>query len=103
MRLSMQCDSGGARARSEERALGLTPFSHFFSPLDLLYYVYSSCLGSLLAGPLLQTGLTDSAAAETGVRSAAVGGRSNARGVQLPRAGEGGPDAPGPGRVGVRR
>ena len=27
MRLSMQCDSGGARARSEERALGLTPFS----------------------------------------------------------------------------
>ena len=25
MRLSMQCDSGGARARSEERALGLTP------------------------------------------------------------------------------
>ena len=23
----MQCDSGGARARSEERALGLTPFS----------------------------------------------------------------------------
>ena len=26
MRLSMQCDSGGARARSEERALGLTPF-----------------------------------------------------------------------------
>ena len=27
MRLSMQCDSGGARARSAERALGLTPFS----------------------------------------------------------------------------
>ena len=27
MRLSMQCDSGGARARSEERALGLAPFS----------------------------------------------------------------------------
>ena len=27
MRLSMQCDSGGARARSEERALGLIPFS----------------------------------------------------------------------------
>ena len=29
MRLSKQCDSGGARARSEERALGLTPFSQF--------------------------------------------------------------------------
>ena len=27
MRLSMQFDSGGARARSAERALGLTPFS----------------------------------------------------------------------------
>ena len=26
---TMQCDSGGARARSEERALGLTPFSQF--------------------------------------------------------------------------
>ena len=27
MRLSMQCDLGGARARSEEGALGLTPYS----------------------------------------------------------------------------
>ena len=26
MRLSMQCDLGGARARSEEGALGLTPY-----------------------------------------------------------------------------
>ena len=28
MRLGMQCDLGGARARSEEGALGLTPYSH---------------------------------------------------------------------------
>ena len=35
MRLSTQCDSGGARARSEERALGLTPFSQFLWALPL--------------------------------------------------------------------
>ena len=35
MRLSMQCDLGGARARSEERALGLTPFSQFLQALPL--------------------------------------------------------------------
>jgi len=29
MRLSMQCDLGGARARSEEGALGLTPYSQY--------------------------------------------------------------------------
>ena len=29
----MQCDSGGARARSEERALGLTPFSQPKAPV----------------------------------------------------------------------
>ena len=27
--LGMQCDLGGARARSEEGALGLTPYSQF--------------------------------------------------------------------------
>ena len=32
MRLSMQCDLGGARARSEERALCLIPFSHTCKP-----------------------------------------------------------------------
>ena len=38
MRLSMQFDSGGARARSEERALGLTPFSHRGASVSLAWW-----------------------------------------------------------------
>ena len=39
MRLSMEYDPGGVRARSEERALGQTPFSQeFFSRAKEIAY-----------------------------------------------------------------